>query len=367
MHYMRRLRQLRAAWKRLLPLAGAALSLAVAACSSGTAITLGQTQSSPYAVFSGHLHLSGEIAVDGWFQDALTGRRETCAQYVAGAVPATTLWVAPTPNQGQPVNGHVVTLTAGIAAAGGGGFHGPATYRSPEAAVDVLIVDNSSFLAGASSDTSITVTANGSGSMHFAGLLDTDTNAAEAGYETWSCVSRATPEATMMPAAAPSNASATGPVLTGSASVNGAYIDGGTFTTRAQVLLGGTPAPAPAGYTCGDYARGYPPSSSGSRSFVAPALDTGGANAVELSVVMTAGYRGPGSYSSTLQPQLTGTASITIPPASAPQFDSFASRFYGAVELTVLPNGSGSVKMINWGSSGSDSRISGSASWDCRS
>ncbi|HET9847715.1 MAG TPA: hypothetical protein VFR68_04080 [Candidatus Dormibacteraeota bacterium] len=141
-----------------------------------------------YGIFSGHLDLHGEIAVHGTFTDTLTSRRETCRAYVGGAVPATTLWVVPTPSNASPVGGHVVTLTGGVPTdQPSSGYHGPGTYAQPSAAVAVLIVDNASFLPGNDARVSITVSPDGSGSMSFTGMVDTSTSAAESGEERWTC------------------------------------------------------------------------------------------------------------------------------------------------------------------------------------
>jgi hypothetical protein len=140
---------------------------------------------SPYAVFSGTVALRGEIAMHGSFIDSLTGRHERCSQYVNGALPATTLWVVPTPGS-LPVNGHAVVYTAGVPnAPPSSGFHGPGTYTGASATVADLIVDNSSFIFAAS--TVIHVAADASGSMSFTGMLDTNTNAEESGMVSWTC------------------------------------------------------------------------------------------------------------------------------------------------------------------------------------
>jgi hypothetical protein len=140
---------------------------------------------SPYAVFTGTVALRGEIAVHGSFVDALTGRNERCSQYVAGALPATTLWVVPTPGS-VPVGGHTVMYTAGVSnAPPSSGFHGPGTYTGASATMADLIIDNSSFIFAAS--TVIDVAANASGTMSFTGMLDTNTNAEESGRVRWTC------------------------------------------------------------------------------------------------------------------------------------------------------------------------------------
>jgi hypothetical protein len=69
----------------------------------------------------------------------------------------------------------------------GTGYRGPATYSGASTIVSVLIVENASYLPGDDATATITVAADGSGSMSFVGLLDVYTNAAEAGTATWTC------------------------------------------------------------------------------------------------------------------------------------------------------------------------------------
>jgi hypothetical protein len=165
---------------------------------------------------------------------------------------------------------------------------------------------------------------------------------------------------TTPPTPAPAPAS-----LAGTVTVAGGYAVHGDFSTAPAVLRGALPTAAPAGYTCADYAHGELDSASGASTFVSPQMQTAGASSVFVQVILASGYRGPATYDSTTTPALTGVAAITIPPASAPVIDDFRSAFYGSVRLTVRPDGSGSVTITHWGSPGSDSRISGSATWSC--
>jgi hypothetical protein len=140
---------------------------------------------SPYAVFTGTVTLRGEIAVRGSFVDALTSRHERCSQYLAGAQPATTLWVVPTPDS-LPVRGHTIMFTAGVPTGRpSSGFHGPGTYTGASATVSDLIIDNSSFIFAAT--TVIHVAEDASGTMSFTGMHDTETNAEESGTVSWTC------------------------------------------------------------------------------------------------------------------------------------------------------------------------------------
>lgn len=126
--------------------------------------------------------------MQGRFSDALTLRHETCEQYVHAAAPATTLWVVPTPNNSQSIDGHVVAYTAGVpTTAPSTGYRGPSTYSGASAIVSVLTVDNASFVPGDSASTTISVSADGDGTMSFSGLVDTATDAAESGRVQWTC------------------------------------------------------------------------------------------------------------------------------------------------------------------------------------
>jgi hypothetical protein len=145
--------------------------------------------SSPYGVFTGHLEFSGEFAVKGTFEDVLTSRHETCADYARGLVPATTLLVVPTPSVGTSIGGHTLNYTAGVPINKPPvGYHGPATYTGAGALVADLSIDFASFLPGDSASTTITVRANSSGSLSFTGMQDIDTRASESGHVTWTCV-----------------------------------------------------------------------------------------------------------------------------------------------------------------------------------
>ena len=178
-------------------------------------------------------------------------------------------------------------------------------------------------------------------------------------------MSACAPASKPSPSARPTTAPALA-ILTGTVSVAGGYEVRGNFSTAPAVLSGALPTAAPSGYTCADYARGTRDSASGASAFVSPPMQTAGASSVFVEVVLASGYHGPSTYDSTTTEALTGTAAITIPPASAPQVDAFRSRFYGSVTLTVRSDGSGSVTISNWGSPGSDSLISGTAGWSCR-
>jgi hypothetical protein len=159
---------------------GASVSCGAAAPSVGVT-------PSPYT-FTGTVTLRGEMQLTGQFSDALTLRRQSCEQYVRAVAPGTTLWVVPAPSNAAQVDGHTVTYTAGVPqAAPSTGYRGPGSYSGASALVSVLLIDNTSFLPGRLARTTITVSANGSGSMSFSGLVDQDTNAAESGRVSWIC------------------------------------------------------------------------------------------------------------------------------------------------------------------------------------
>lgn len=162
----------------------------IAGCGSGGASldTASGGTPSPYGVFAARVVLKGEMKVTGTFTDSLTARHETCNAYANGQVPATTLFVVPTPNDTSNVNGHSVMYTAGVPINNSrAGYHGPGTYTGASTLVSVLLIDNASYLPGNDAAATITVGQDGSGSLSFSGLLDVETNAAETGVVTWTC------------------------------------------------------------------------------------------------------------------------------------------------------------------------------------
>jgi len=163
------------------------ITAALAACGGGEApLPIGDTPA-PFS-FNGTLQLTGELTVSGSFRDSVTLRHESCAEYVRAAAPATTLWVVPTPTPEQSVGGHAVNYTAGVpSTAPSSGYQGPRTYRGASAIVSVLLVDNASFTPGDRSQTSISVAADGSGTMTFNDMVDTATFATESGTVRWTC------------------------------------------------------------------------------------------------------------------------------------------------------------------------------------
>jgi hypothetical protein len=174
---------------RLLRVAALLTVGVVSGCGSGTSAgtSTGNTHS-PFAVFSAHVVLKGEMKVSGAFSDSLTARHETCAAYANGQVPATTLFVVPTPYDTTDVSGHTVQYTAGVPINNSKtGYHGPGTYTGVSALVSVLLIDNASYLPGNNATATITVGMDGSGSLSFSGLQDVATNAPETGVVTWTC------------------------------------------------------------------------------------------------------------------------------------------------------------------------------------
>jgi hypothetical protein len=164
-------------------------TVAMAGCSGGPvgAPAAGVTPA-PFS-FTGHLTVTGEVGLQGSFSDTITLRHETCRDYVQALLPATTLWVVPSP-YGTTVNGHSVTYTAGVPSASpSAGYRGPGTYSGASALISVLAIDSASFVPGDRTNTTIGVAADGSGFMSFTDLVDTTTYELESGKVRWSCVS----------------------------------------------------------------------------------------------------------------------------------------------------------------------------------
>ena len=335
--------------------AGGCVAL-LAGCSSAPPTSAVGADNGGFAVFTGEITLTGEVHVQGTFTDAVTGRHETCAQYAAGGQPASTLWVTPAPSNAEHVAGHVITLTGGVVPSTD--FRGPGTYGAPTAQVDDLLIDSYSFIPGDTPAAVVTLGPNASGRMTFSGLVDTFSNATESGSETWTCTSSAGSSAGASATAAPALTS-TSLRLSGTATISGAYTQTARFATNAQILsdTGGS------NVSCAGYARGTPAGSTA--AFVGPQFATGGASSLGFDLVMDSGYHGPGTYSNGDTPALSGVLQVTIPPASAPQYDTFTSRVGSTTRLTVAADGSGSVVFTQWYSPASDSYLSGTIRWQC--
>jgi hypothetical protein len=149
-----------------------------------------------------------------------------------------------------------------------------------------------------------------------------------------------------------------------------------TFTAPASIEVGGNPTPAPSGWTCTDYARGFDAPTGGGKGFHPPEFQSADVNheSMYLSVSMPTGYTGPGSYDSRTNPALQGYAAQNVDNAAGPATTPFSSSIHGATVLTVNPDGSGSLDLINWGSTevhgavgAGGVSVSGSVKWTCRS
>ncbi len=345
----------------------------ITSCSGMSAPPPTHVDSAGYAVFTGTLHLAGELAVDGRFTDSITGRGETCGQYAYGQVAATTLWVTPTPSNAAAVAGHRVSLTAGVAGSGVT-FHGPGVYTEPAAQVNVLMVDDLSFLQGDHATTTITVTSSGAGSMVFSDMADSYSGEVETGEETWTCTSMMTPRpsgtsAQGSPASRPSGAV---PLLVGTLSISGQFVSTGGFTTPAMIEVGGLQTPIAPGTSCATYAKGYPaaPGQGGGTGFSPPLPATPGPPSVSLIVALPSGYHGPGSYATGASYTISGTVVVGVQTAEGPSFYIFRSAG-GATSFTVGADGSGTLEFSSWhdtetrGGNGTGT-LSGAMAWTCR-
>jgi hypothetical protein len=169
---------------------------------------------------------------------------------------------------------------------------------------------------------------------------------------------------------------AAAPVLSGRVSISGAAsIPTTSFTVDAQMEVGAHQTAPPSQATCADYADGFagtaPPS--GGVGFVAPMLQTSGYHSIYVGVMMTTGYQGPGTYDTTRNPSLIGVAVEGIGSAGAVVYTVFHSIDHGAMTLTVLADGSGSLRIVHWDSDEvrqtvgtSQVTINGIVTWACR-
>jgi len=149
-----------------------------------------------------------------------------------------------------------------------------------------------------------------------------------------------------------------------------------SFTSFAQVEQNGTQTPAPAGSTCADYARGYAQVAQhgGGTGFDPPVLHTAtvAQHNLFVSASLTTGYTGPGTYDSKAHPALTGTAVDGLVSGPSTSYTIFRSQIKGSSVLTVAPDGSGRLDIINWGTDEVRGDVVGGVSvdgyeiWTCR-
>ncbi|MBV9100312.1 MAG: hypothetical protein JOZ46_03935 [Candidatus Dormibacteraeota bacterium] len=145
--------------------------------------------------------------------------------------------------------------------------------------------------------------------------------------------------------------------------MTGAYSVSGAFTARPEIVLGGSATPAPAGYSCADYAAGRLGSNG---EFALPEVETHGDPSVYVHLTVTAGYTGAGTYDSSTGHNVTGGAVVTEGNTSNGGFlDAFRAASDTTISVTVHPDGSGVVNALNWYSSDSDSELSGVITWTC--
>jgi hypothetical protein len=71
---------------------------------------------------------------------------------------------------------------------------------------------------------------------------------------------------------------------------------------------------------------------------------------VYVSVSMSKGYAGPGTYDSRLNHSLSGYAAQDVDNAAGIETTIFSSGIHGETLLTVGPDGSGSLDLTDWGS-----------------
>jgi hypothetical protein len=163
-------------------------------------------------------------------------------------------------------------------------------------------------------------------------------------------------------------------VLSGTVAISGAAtIPTTNFVTGAVVDTRQAQTARPAGATCADYAHGFEHAPNVvPLSFVAPVIQTSGFHNIEVSVSMTAGYEGPGTYDTTHTPSLSGSAVEGIGVGASEVYTVFNSKDSGAMTLTVNADGSGSLTIEHWDSDevrqvagSSQVNVSGVVSWVC--
>lgn len=170
------------------------------------------------------------------------------------------------------------------------------------------------------------------------------------------------------PAVTPTATAATGPTLSGTVATRGDYWITSAFTAPGEMETNGDPTPAPPAATCRDYAGGL----GGAGTFAAPEVHTtAGSNPLFVRTTIDSGYTGPGTYTSTRNPSLTGIASVTLNVGGSTAYTLYNSKKAGGtVTLTVQADGSGSVSFADWGSDETRQGISGGSldgtiQWSC--
>ncbi len=180
--------------------------------------------------------------------------------------------------------------------------------------------------------------------------------------------------ATTLPTPSPSPS---GPRLTGTISVTGAVQLSSTFNAFAALEVAGAQIPAPAGSTCAAYAEGFDQRAQdgGGKGFDAPEVLSAkvGNQTMYVSVTMVTGYAGPKTYDSRDYSSLGGYASQDVDNASGIVTTPFTSSSHGLTTLTVNPDGSGSLRLTDWGSTEAHGAvgaggvsISASITWVCQ-
>lgn len=177
--------------------------------------------------------------------------------------------------------------------------------------------------------------------------------------------SRAPSTPSIQPSSAPSPSAqeSGGPVWAGTISISGQYSITGSFSTRAELVNGGSITTPPASETCAEYADGL---AQHLTSFAAPVVQTAGERTIYLEATIASGYHGPGSYTNRLTPTLSGSVQVAIGDLAQGGFvDVFRSDMQATTTLTVRSDGSGTLDFSGWSSG--DSSLSGTLTWMCRS
>lgn len=137
-----------------------------------------------------------------------------------------------------------------------------------------------------------------------------------------------------------------GVTLAGSIETTGDFKISGSFSVRPEMQVGPLPTPAPISATCSQYAKGL----GKGNAFVSPEIHTSGNPNVYARAVVSAGYAGPGTYTTQNAPGLTGVAIVSIQQGQGPASQLYNTRHGGSTALTVAADGSGTLAFTRWGS-----------------
>ena len=171
--------------------------------------------------------------------------------------------------------------------------------------------------------------------------------------------------AALMAACAPGETSS-GAHVKGTLQVSGDYDLQTSFDTPAPADIGGKTQPVSESTTCAQYAKG----AGTPGTFEVPQVNASGDTTLYLTGGMTSGYAGPKTYTTTSNKGLTGEIVVSTPQGPGSAFTIYRSARGGTATLTVKPDGSGTLRFNEWGSTETRGTniagaVEGTLDWTC--